>query len=176
MKALTVWQPWASLILIGAKPYEFRSWQPPRWLVGRTMAIHAGARPVRRDEVTDLLRRLTAAGFEDFEPCLHRQLAVPFLERVLAGIGDKRQRPVELFPDTTAVAPLTLPHSCVVATATVGTGKRGDLCAQEFGWQAGNDSQREGTFRWGWPLTNVTAVMPPHECTGKQGLWDWTAR
>jgi hypothetical protein len=24
MKALTIWQPWASLIMIGAKPYEFR--------------------------------------------------------------------------------------------------------------------------------------------------------
>lgn len=26
MKALTVWQPWASLIIMGAKPYEFRKW------------------------------------------------------------------------------------------------------------------------------------------------------
>ena len=24
MKALTIWQPWASLIMVGAKPYEFR--------------------------------------------------------------------------------------------------------------------------------------------------------
>src|SRR5690348_14114849 len=25
-KALTIWQPWASLIMMGAKPYEFRRW------------------------------------------------------------------------------------------------------------------------------------------------------
>jgi len=25
MKALTIWQPWASLIMIGAKPFEFRT-------------------------------------------------------------------------------------------------------------------------------------------------------
>lgn len=24
MRAITIWQPWASLILVGAKPYEFR--------------------------------------------------------------------------------------------------------------------------------------------------------
>jgi hypothetical protein len=24
MKALTIWQPWATLIMIGAKPHEFR--------------------------------------------------------------------------------------------------------------------------------------------------------
>lgn len=39
MKALTIWQPWASLIMIGAKPYEFRSWQPPAWLIGKRRAI-----------------------------------------------------------------------------------------------------------------------------------------
>jgi hypothetical protein len=26
MKALTIYQPWASLVMIGAKPYEFRRW------------------------------------------------------------------------------------------------------------------------------------------------------
>ena len=26
MKALTIWQPWATLIMLGAKPFEFRRW------------------------------------------------------------------------------------------------------------------------------------------------------
>jgi len=25
IRAITIWQPWASLIIIGAKPYEFRT-------------------------------------------------------------------------------------------------------------------------------------------------------
>ncbi len=30
MKALTVYQPYASLLVkLGAKPFEFRSWKPP---------------------------------------------------------------------------------------------------------------------------------------------------
>lgn len=41
MKALSLWQPWASLIAIGAKQYETRSWSTPyRGL----LAIHAAKR------------------------------------------------------------------------------------------------------------------------------------
>jgi hypothetical protein len=41
MKAISLWQPWASLIACGAKPYETRSWAPPPDLIGQTIAIHA---------------------------------------------------------------------------------------------------------------------------------------
>lgn len=42
MKALTLHQPWASLIACGAKRFETRDWAPPAWMVGQHMAIHAG--------------------------------------------------------------------------------------------------------------------------------------
>ena len=42
MKALTLWQPWASLIACGIKHHETRSWRAPEWLIGKTVAIHAG--------------------------------------------------------------------------------------------------------------------------------------
>lgn len=45
MPALTLWQPWACLIEIGAKPYETRAFPIPRRLLGRRVAIHAAARP-----------------------------------------------------------------------------------------------------------------------------------
>jgi hypothetical protein len=45
MRALTLWQPWASLIAIGAKLVETRSWAPPSWLVGERIAIHAAQTP-----------------------------------------------------------------------------------------------------------------------------------
>ena len=64
LKALTVWQPWASLITEGHKIYEYRPYRPP--VNGppfidtdgrahpdycRQIAIHAGKRPVRAQEV-----------------------------------------------------------------------------------------------------------------------------
>lgn len=36
---LSVWQPWASLIAVGAKRYETRSWRPPASLIGQQLAI-----------------------------------------------------------------------------------------------------------------------------------------
>lgn len=55
MKAISLWQPWASLIACGAKPFETRHWAPPRELIGQTIAIHAAkkvdknARPFAED-------------------------------------------------------------------------------------------------------------------------------
>ena len=46
MKALTIWQPWASLIIAGAKPFEFRGWRPPASLIGQRIVIHAAARKI----------------------------------------------------------------------------------------------------------------------------------
>jgi hypothetical protein len=167
MKALTIWQPWASLIAIGAKPYEFRSWQPPRSLRGRKLAIHAGARQVRKAEIEDLIIRLRDP--RDLSPCLRAETALPFLEKVMAGLLVKPAG--GLLPD--AEEPFRLPLSCIVAIVTVGQPKRGDECAAEFGDAAGNDSDRDGTFNWGWPMLDLQPVIPPIEARGAQGIWDW---
>jgi hypothetical protein len=45
MKALTLWQPWASLIAVGAKKIETRSWRPPTTL-GRLL-ICSARRPLK---------------------------------------------------------------------------------------------------------------------------------
>lgn len=41
MKALTIWQPWAALIVSGAKTIENRKWRP-KMALGEIFAIHAG--------------------------------------------------------------------------------------------------------------------------------------
>jgi len=156
MKALTVWQPWATLIANSAKPYEFRGWCPPRALIGQRIAIHAGARPIRRDEVLVLLNQLyDPARFG--QPCLKAPLALPILE--LAKRNPK-------------AGAMHLSH--VVYTAILGDPKRGDECAREFGEDAGNDSDRDGTFNWGWPLLEIERLEPPVPARGAQGFWEWT--
>lgn len=40
--AITVYQPWASLIAYGFKEFETRHWQPPRKHIDQLIAIHAG--------------------------------------------------------------------------------------------------------------------------------------
>ena len=58
MKAITLWQPWATLIAIGVKTYETRSWDTSyRGL----LAIHAAKR--RPDLFREALAPLQAAGW-----------------------------------------------------------------------------------------------------------------
>ena len=45
MKTITIWQPWASLLVSGQKEYETRSWATA---YRGPIAIHAAKRPVRR--------------------------------------------------------------------------------------------------------------------------------
>jgi hypothetical protein len=61
IKALSLWQPWASLIALGLKHYETRSWSTSyRGL----LAIHAAKRPVKPSEVegTDIEAALLRKG------------------------------------------------------------------------------------------------------------------
>ncbi len=48
MYAITLHQPWASLIALGVKTVETRSWPAPERLVGQAIAIHAGKRVIRQ--------------------------------------------------------------------------------------------------------------------------------
>lgn len=62
MKALTLWQPWATLIAIGAKTIETRSWGTD---YRGPLAIHAAKRPMRDGEITaTMTRALALAGYE----------------------------------------------------------------------------------------------------------------
>jgi hypothetical protein len=57
MKALTLHQPWASLIALGVKTIETRSWACPPSLIGQPLAIHAGkGKADPADPVWDTLR------------------------------------------------------------------------------------------------------------------------
>ena len=51
MRVLTLWQPWASLVVMGWKKYETRSWSTP---YRGTLLIHAAKRPVKNKELSDI--------------------------------------------------------------------------------------------------------------------------
>ena len=114
------WQPWASLIMAGAKPYEFRSWPVPGYVIDKRIGIHAGARPVRKAEVPDLILRLKSD--EAWSTCLRKDIALPLLERVHASPG-------------------ILPLSSMLGTAVIGRAVRSYDIIEEFGG-GGNDSDR----------------------------------
>lgn len=58
MKALTVWQPWAWLIVHGHKDVENRKWKrkPSESLYGTRILIHAGKRKITKDDWAEFLQ------------------------------------------------------------------------------------------------------------------------
>jgi len=55
MKAISIWQPWASLIMLGAKTFETRSWSYPKWLDGELILIHAAKKRLTIYDQRDVL-------------------------------------------------------------------------------------------------------------------------
>jgi hypothetical protein len=150
MKAITVWQPWATLIARGVKPYEFRGWPAPNSLVGQRIAIHAGSRPVKRVEIADLILRLR--GPEAWTTGLHAD-ALDILERA----------DVRSYWRSAVVATATLGRPVLASTLTCGLDG------------AVNDSDRNTHSNWAWPMIDVRPLSPPVDAAGAQGFWNWRA-
>jgi hypothetical protein len=159
MKALTLWQPWASLIMIGAKPWEFRKWdftEPRRpgvvrtvpalaKLVGQRIVIHAGARPPKKFELEDIIERI-----DEGESALVPEIAKPFIERVLD--GEER-----------------LPMASALGTAVLGQPQKSfDLFKHIVA-----DSDRLDHQMYAWPVSDVQAFPAPVPAAGAQGFWNW---
>jgi hypothetical protein len=129
--AITLWQPWATLIAIGAKPYETRSRRPPKRLVGQRIAIHAAQRMPVRSMLTDEehLAIMIALKFKDYR-YLPRGKVV--CTAILADVSPAHLVPRDLF------------------------GKYG---VGRFAWKLTDVRPLDppiyarGTQQWGWPWT-----------------------
>ncbi len=150
--AITIWQPWATLIAEGAKRYEFRSWAPSGRMVGRRIAIHAGARAVRKEELQGLLLKLQRSEWR--ETGIDPAIAIPILERAIQ-------------------APKGMPLSSVLCTAVLGRPLRNRELAAALGTEFINDSDRDEHSNYGWPLTEIQKVVPFAPAKGSQGWWEW---
>lgn len=181
MKTLTIRQPWASLIALGAKTIETRSWTTN---YRGPIAIHAGTslagfgRAGRRG-----IPNLTTIG--DYET--ERDQSGLLLRSV-----NRQMQPYRL-PLGAIIATATLTNCLPIVTVHTRTfGQRYLETARLAGHLIRNsppddfpDCQRftdhtdqlpYGDFtpgRWGWMLTDITPI-DPIPAKGKQGLWEAT--
>lgn len=158
--ALTVWQPWATLIAEGCKPFEFRGHAAPQKLVGQGIAIHAGARPMRRIEVANPANTLATDDWRQ-TGLTNRPKALDILELVWRGFRTRGRNE-------------SLPLSTVICTAVLGQPIRDEELAAKLGFSLVNDSDRDEHSNWGWPLTDVEPVIPMSPARGGRGFWRWT--
>lgn len=162
MKALTIYQPWASLIIAGAKPYEFRGWNPRHRggayaaLIGQRIVIHASTRKIDRNEVEDLITVLRRGGECAAETCLHADMALPVLEQAAKPTFN-----------------CGVPFGVGLGTAILGEPRNGLEIAAEFGVEWANDSDRHDQANWGWPMLDIEPWPAPIPMRGAQGFWNW---
>lgn len=172
MKAISLWQPWASLIACGAKPYETRSWAPPRELIGQPIAIHAA-------------KKIDKEAAEFAEELCYGQHGHDLGDRLDASWGECSDELMGIFGHA------AMPIGCVVAIARLDAAfQLGDV-ADDTAAPAARVVRRlisrpipecftvrYDTFgdyapgRWAWLLRDVRPLKPPMALKGHQGFFD----
>ena len=153
MYAITLHQPWATLITLGVKNVETRSWPTPKRLLGQVIAIHAGKRVVRRpgDRIELELR---------------------------TRLGEEWSRAI---PAGAVVATATLSGMARVTNVDLTSGHAVHEAGTEMGCAVGaarTEIDPWGDFsagRWLWFLADVEALPEPIPAVGRQSLWRWDA-
>jgi len=150
MKAITITQPWATLIAIGAKSIETRSWSTEH---RGPLAIHSAK---RLGWVGGMKGYRKICASEPFRTMLQARAA----EHVR----------VDRSPDEQTEAPPT-PMGCVIAFC--------ELVEVVPVTQLKNLSAHEKAFgdytpgRFGWILNHVRILPKPIPAKGKLGLWEF---
>lgn len=149
MKALTIHQPWASLIVHGLKPYEWRAWPCPRFMVGQRVVIHAGAvNPLKG--IRHLLMRD---------------------DHIVASCGPGVDvRAIRAVLERAATNPTLVPLRAGLGIATLGEPMLADQVYHRQGLKIGG----EGPWNWGWPVTDIERWDQPVPAKGAQGFWNWS--
>jgi activating signal cointegrator 1 len=143
MNLMTITQPWASLIAVGAKRIETRDWRT--WYRGE-LAIHAakGLDGIFKGAKTEHL----------VEQCA----APPFAE-VLAEHG----LTAGSLPRGAVVAIATLARCTEMQPASIDKLARTNPREHAFGWYR--------TGRFAWVLEDVRLLRAPYQLRGQQYLW-----
>lgn len=169
MKALTLWQPWASLVALGVKTIETRSWSTR---YRGPLAIHAATRRVHTGKFLLLARTAYNAGkITKDQEYPFRSLGVPF---------------------GAVVATADLIDVVPIIDGSIGWTEDSDTppAAIVVSWDSAamlvdtvaNDATRVtdqlpyGDFapgRYAWLLDNIEAFDEPVPAKGRQGLWTW---
>lgn len=154
IKALTLTQPWATLVAIGAKQIETRSWYTS---YRGQLAIHA-AKGFSKEDVSLVLQR------EPFKTTL-REAGFPLFSLLPRGA-------------IVAVCELTAVHRIPEQRKWLWKYDRGENGNTEVIHLPPSADALESAFgdytpgRYAWILSEVRALDKPIPCKGALGLWD----
>lgn len=162
MKAISLWQPYASLIAWGEKQYETRSWATD---YRGEIVIHAGK---NREVIEDL-----TMFFAKFYDAGRKAIVVPdhlhhrFEYQFMLAAGRYKQK-----HNLGKVALNDLPLGAAVAVATLVDCIPADRVYPHISSQERAFGGYLGANRYAWRLENVRSLDPVVPMRGKQALFD----
>lgn len=165
MKGLTLTQPWATLIALGAKRIETR---PRQTHYRGSIAIHAAKGLAG---LAELVGKPRPTEDDLWWFCQERDA---FRDTLIAGGHVRPGHP----PDDPVVETASLPRGVIVATARLVNCLPTERLLRLTGGIATASHPNEFEFgnyspgRWAWVLTNVTALREPVPFGGKQWMFD----
>lgn len=157
MKAITIHQPWASLIAVGAKRYETRSWQTN---YRGPIAIHAG-------------KKHAFYSFEEMDPAA-KHSAIEILEEsgYRWAVTDLPRGAIIAKAELIGCYKITSwcddEHPCIFKPISWKDNERISITGNEllFGdWTPG---------RYAWELVDIWRPPRPIDARGAHRIWDWT--
>ncbi len=161
MKALTLTQPYATLIAIGAKRIETRSWATS---YRGPLAIHAGKGlgPVGG-----------ISGLRDL--CHDDDYFYPVLRDRLTSIQGSPIRPIDALPLGAIIATCDLVDCCLISESVTAFTLHNARQIKGV-WKLTEQERAFGDYtpgRYAWLLDNVRALPEPIPAKGALSLWEW---
>jgi hypothetical protein len=143
VKALPLWQPWASLVAVEAKRIETRHWPAPQRLIGQRIAIHA----------TKTEREMWIVG------------TTPFAERLMAALDAGTLVEVDgKLPLGAVIATAVIDRCSRMTPESIAALRECDPDEHAFGhYEPG---------RFAWVLRDVERLVVPVPFRGSQGIFD----
>jgi len=165
MKAISLWQPWASLVACGAKRFETRSW-PTRYR--GPLLIHAAKKVVPSDVIAAILdRKFLTGAVSDERACIDRAM-----HDLGAPQGSERECTLSSeFCRALRDVEQPLPHGVLLAVVELVDCRP----AAEVALHVCDQERACGDFgpgRFAWELAGVQALALPIPFRGAQRLFE----
>lgn len=159
MKALTVWQPWASLLACGAKQFETRSWATS---YRGPIAIHAAA-----VKVPQIIKRC-------FSTESSKQAFLDAIAKGMNGVHTEKEvmELVNSLPTGSVVGVAQIVGCCRIF---VGCNGKQFIRASHGIYKPTYRERMLGDWtpgRYAWEFYDMK-LIDPVSAKGKQGLWEW---
>ena len=154
MRAITLYQPWATLIALRLKRFETRHWATT-WR--GEIAIHAGA---ARTDWNDLQRELD--GYRNGKYTSGNGSLADIYWQYLTGLLPAGGSLNEALPFSAVVCVANIVDCIQMTPAFIAQQTREERAVG--GWAAG---------RFAWQLEVKEVFNPPIPAKGMQGMWDW---